>query len=172
MKLEEKKPQFSIRLLQIVANNAMPLKTRLAGALCFKNFIRHNYVDEDGNYKLPLDEVGLIKTELIDLMIRSPPSIQTQLGEAISIIADSDFWERWDTLIQDLCNKLTPDNYQINNGVLEVAHSIFARWRPLFRSDALYTEINHVVSTFGHPFLQLLTVSYPRRRRLRSRAAC
>jgi hypothetical protein len=31
-------------------------------------------------------------------MISSPPSIQTQLGEAISIIADSDFWERWDTL--------------------------------------------------------------------------
>lgn len=33
-------------------------------------------------------------------MIASPPNIQTQLGEAISIIADSDFWERWDTLIQ------------------------------------------------------------------------
>lgn len=33
-------------------------------------------------------------------MISSPPTIQTQLGEAISIIADSDFWERWDTLIR------------------------------------------------------------------------
>lgn len=31
-------------------------------------------------------------------MISSPPTIQTQLGEAISLIADSDFWERWDTL--------------------------------------------------------------------------
>lgn len=33
-------------------------------------------------------------------MISSPPTIQTQLGEAISIIADSDFWERWDTLVK------------------------------------------------------------------------
>lgn len=33
-------------------------------------------------------------------MISSPSNIQTQLGEAISIIADSDFWKRWDTLIQ------------------------------------------------------------------------
>lgn len=33
-------------------------------------------------------------------MILSPPNIQTQLGEAISVIADSDFWKRWDTLIQ------------------------------------------------------------------------
>ena len=32
-------------------------------------------------------------------MISAPPAIQYQLGEAISIIADSDFWERWDTLV-------------------------------------------------------------------------
>jgi exportin-2 (importin alpha re-exporter) len=42
--------------------------------------------------------VQTIKKELVGLMISSPPTIQTQLGEAISIIADSDFWERWDTL--------------------------------------------------------------------------
>jgi exportin-2 (importin alpha re-exporter) len=56
-------------------------------------------VDEDGNYMLPETEVVAIKTELIGLMISVPPSIQTQLGEAISVIADSDFWERWDTLV-------------------------------------------------------------------------
>ena len=33
-------------------------------------------------------------------MISSPPTVQSQLGEAISIIADSDFWRRWDTLTQ------------------------------------------------------------------------
>jgi exportin-2 (importin alpha re-exporter) len=32
-------------------------------------------------------------------MIACPPAIQSQLGEAISLIADSDFWERWDTLV-------------------------------------------------------------------------
>lgn len=32
-------------------------------------------------------------------MISMPPGIQTQLGEAVSAIADSDFWERWDTLV-------------------------------------------------------------------------
>lgn len=40
-----------------------------------------------------------IKKELIGLMISVPPSIQSQLGETISLIADSDFWTRWDTLI-------------------------------------------------------------------------
>lgn len=89
-------------------------------------------------------------------MVAVPPSLQSQLGEAISAIAESDFWQRWDTLVDDLISRLTPDNATINNGVLQVAHSVFKRWRPLFRSDDLFTEINHVLSKFGTPFLQLL----------------
>jgi exportin-2 (importin alpha re-exporter) len=89
-------------------------------------------------------------------MVSVPSSLQAQLGEAISAIADSDFWERWDTLVDDLISRLTPDNATVNNGVLRVAHSIFKRWRPLFRSDELFTEINHVLSKFSTPFLALL----------------
>ena len=107
----------------------------------------------EGNYKLPADDVTAIKREIIGLMISVPPNIQSQLGEAISVIADSDFYQRWDTLVQDLVNRLTPDNIAVNIGVLQVAHSIFGRWRPLFRSDELFSEVNHVVSQFGQPFL-------------------
>ncbi len=32
-------------------------------------------------------------------MTQVPSNIQNQLGEAVSVIADSDFWERWDTLV-------------------------------------------------------------------------
>jgi exportin-2 (importin alpha re-exporter) len=56
---------------------------------------------------------------------------------------------------------LTPDNAKVNNGVLEVAHSIFQRWRPLYRSDELFMEINHVLNQFATPFLNLLLVSSP-----------
>ncbi|EEH22177.2 hypothetical protein PABG_04388 [Paracoccidioides brasiliensis Pb03] len=156
LRQEETKPGFSILLLQITASSSTPYNTRLASALCFKNFIKRNWTDEDGNYKLPLDEVATIKRELISLMISVPAGIQTQLGEAVSIIADSDFWERWDTLVDDLVSKFSPDNTIVNIGVLQVAHSIFKRWRPLFRSDDLYTEINHVLQKFGNPYLSLL----------------
>lgn len=107
-------------------------------------------------------------------MISVPPNIQYQLGDAIGVIAESDFWTRWDTLvdvcttkfqdwiyglfIQDLVSRLTSDNPIINNGVLQVAHSIFKRWRPLFRTDDLFREINHVLEKFGTPFLALLEV--------------
>ena len=35
-------------------------------------------------------------------MITVPSPVQAQLGDAVSIIADSDFWERWNTLV-DVC---------------------------------------------------------------------
>lgn len=153
---EAQKPGFSLTLLQIVASETFPNTVRLASALYFKNFIKRTWTDEEGNYKLPQNEVMTIKQELIGLMTSVPPNMQAQLGEAISAIAESDFWERWDTLVDDLILRLTPDNATVNNGVLQVAHSIFKRWRPLFRSDALFTEINHVLSKFSTPFLTLM----------------
>ena len=62
---------------------------------------------EDGQYKLPQNEVVTIKQELIGLMISVPPNIQSQLGETISLIADSDFWTRWDTLVS-VCAPMDP----------------------------------------------------------------
>ncbi|KAJ5563990.1 Importin alpha re-exporter [Penicillium frequentans] len=156
LRQEEQKPGFSLQLLQITASDSQSNNLRLASALCFKNFIKRSWTNEDGEYKLPLDEVSTIKRELITLMISVPPSIRTQLGEAVSVIADSDFWERWDTLVDDLVSKLSPSNPAVNIGVLQVAHSIFKRWRPLFQSNELYIEINHVLNKFGNPFLALI----------------
>ncbi|KAL9104414.1 MAG: hypothetical protein Q9163_000619 [Psora crenata] len=153
---EEKKPKFTLSLLQIVATEACGPTARLASALYFKNYIKRNWTDEDGKHRLGQDEVIAIKGQLIGLMISVPPNIQSQLGDAIGVIADSDFWERWDTLVDDLVSRLTSDNPKTNNGVLQVAHSIFKRWRPLYRSDPLFTEINHVLSKFGGPFLSLI----------------
>ncbi|KAF2688443.1 Cse1-domain-containing protein [Lentithecium fluviatile CBS 122367] len=153
---EQSKPGFSLTLLHLVASDSAPPTVRLASALYFKNFVKRNWVDENGTYLLPEEEVTAIKRELIGLMVSVPPNLQAQLGEAISAIADSDFWVRWDTLVDDLISRLTPDNATVNNGVLRVAHSIFKRWRPLFRSDDLFTEINHVLSKFSAPFLKLL----------------
>ena len=36
-------------------------------------------------------------------MMSVPPNIQSQIGEAVSVIADSDFWERWSTLMEVCC---------------------------------------------------------------------
>lgn len=126
----EARPAFSVSLLQIVATEAYGPTARLAGALYFKNYIKRNWTvgfipvwqsgnllickiqDDGGNYKLPQDEVTAIKQALIGLMISSPPNIQYQLGDAIGVIADSDFWERWNTLVDVQGQDYTIQNVQ------------------------------------------------------------
>ena len=43
--------------------------------------------------------MATIKKEIIGLMISVPPNMQAQLGDAVGVIADSDFWRGWDTLV-------------------------------------------------------------------------
>lgn len=147
---------FGLTLLHVVASSNLPISTRLAGALFFKNFIRRKWVDESGNHLLPPAQVELIKKEIVPLMISLPNNLQVQVGEAISLIADSDFPKKWPNLLEDLASKLSPDDMVLNEGVLTVAHSIFKRWRPLFRSDELFLEIKLVLDVFTVPFLSLL----------------
>lgn len=156
LKQLETQDGFGLTLLHVIASTNLPLSTRLAGALFFKNFIRRKWVDENGNHLLPANNVELIKKEIVPLMISLPNNLQVQIGEAISSIADSDFPDRWPTLLSDLASRLSNDDMVTNKGVLTVAHSIFRRWRPLFRSDELFLEIKLVLDVFTTPFLNLL----------------
>ncbi|KAL6950231.1 hypothetical protein ACO0QE_000907 [Hanseniaspora vineae] len=149
----ENQQGFPLTLLNIVQSTNLPLGTRLAAALFFKNFIKRKWVDEDGNY-LNYDS-DAIKAQVVDIMISLPNNLQAQIGESISLIADSDFPMRWPTLVPDLVSKLSNDDMVTNKGVLTVAHSIFKRWRALFRSDDLFLEIQMVLDLFSVPFLQL-----------------
>lgn len=120
LRASENQVGFAPLLLQIVASDSFALNTRLAAALYFKNLLGRNWTvgppplrssiyggiikifcaqDEEGHYKMAESEVVAVKRDLVGLMITVPPALQVQLGEAISIIAESDFWQRWDTLI-------------------------------------------------------------------------
>lgn len=157
LKSLENQEGFPLTLLHIVASTNLPISTRLAGALFFKNFIKRKWVDENGNHMISSNDVELLKKEIIPLMISLPNNLQLQIGEAISVIADSDFPHKWPTLLDDLISKLSAEDMVTNKGVLTVAHSIFKRWRPLFRSDELFLEIKMVLDKFASPFLTLLS---------------
>ena len=58
---------------------------------------------------------------------------------------------------QRLVGSLSANDYSINIGVLQTAHSIFSPWRASTRSDKLWATINNVLNRFAQPFLQLLT---------------
>lgn len=152
---QETQPGFSISVLNVVADNSQNSGVRLAGAVFFKNLIKRKWTNADGEYLLPEQDVEKIKSSIVDFLIQLPPNIQVQIGEAISIIADSDFPHRWESLVPHLVSKISGD-FDTNNGVLTIAHSVFKRWRPLVRSNALFQEIQLVLDQFAEPFLKLL----------------
>ncbi|SCV04705.1 LAME_0H20582g1_1 [Lachancea meyersii CBS 8951] len=156
LKAQESQEGFPLTLMHVIASANLPVSTRLAGALFFKNFIKRKWVDENGTYLISQTDVEAVKREIVPLMIVLPGNLQVQIGEAISVIADSDFPHKWPDLLDDLIGKLSMTDMVTNRGVLTVAHSIFKRWRPLFRSDELFLEIKFVLDKFASPFLALL----------------
>lgn len=156
LKSIEAKPGFAVNLLHVIASTNLSNQTRLAGALFFKNLVRRKWVNEDGEYLLPIEDINQVKLEIIDVMIKLPNNLQIQIGESISLIAESDFPNNWTNLIDELISKLSNEDFILNKGILLVAHSIFKKWRPLFRSDELFLEIKMVLDKFCQPFLSLL----------------
>lgn len=157
LKSIETQPHFAINLLHVVASTNLDASVRLAGALFLKNLVKRKWVNEDGDYLLHPDDVQYVKTEILNVMIKMPNNLQVQLGETISLIAELDFPHRWENLIDDLVAKLSAEDFVLNKGILLVAHSIFKKWRPLFRSDDLFLEIKMVLDKFAQPFLSMLT---------------
>lgn len=157
LKSIESQPHFAINLLHTVASTNLEPSVRLAGALFLKNLVKRKWVNEDGEYMLFNEDVQYLKLEVLNVMIKLPNNLQIQLGETISLIAELDFPHNWPDLIDNLVAKLSPTDFVLNRGILLVAHSIFKRWRPLFRSDELFLEIKMVLDKFAQPFMALLT---------------
>lgn len=157
LKSIELQPHFIVNLLNVVASTNLDASVRLAGALFLKNFVKRKWTYDLGDHVLSPEDVDYVKRETLNIMIKLPNTLQVQLGETISLIAELDFPQRWPNLIDDLVAKLSPDDFVLNKSILLVAHSIFKKWRPLFRSDELFLEIKMVLDKFAQPFLSLLT---------------
>ncbi|OBA20127.1 Cse1-domain-containing protein [Metschnikowia bicuspidata var. bicuspidata NRRL YB-4993] len=151
----ECQPHFAINLLNVVASSNLDSSVRLAGSLFLKNLVKRKWVNEDGEYLLFTEDIQYLKAEILNVMIKLPNNIQAQLGETISIIAELDFPRNWENLIDELVTRLSAEDFVLNRGILLVAHSIFKKWRPLFRSDELFLEIKMVLDKFAQPFMAL-----------------
>ena len=60
-----------------------------------------------------------------------------------------------------MISSLTPDNFVVNNAVLQTAHAIFKRWRSETRTDRLFLEIKFVLERFCAPFFSMFQVRQP-----------
>mmetsp|Transcript_3279 Transcript_3279/g.7209 ORF Transcript_3279/g.7209 Transcript_3279/m.7209 type:complete len:343 (+) Transcript_3279:814-1842(+) len=89
-------------------------------------------------------------------MCTVPSQIQAQISEAISIIAEVDYPDKWDGLLPNLIGKFDSNHVNVVNGVLMTADSIFKRFRHVQRSDELYRVIIYTLKHIQEPVLKLL----------------
>ncbi|KAG0324831.1 importin-alpha export receptor [Dissophora globulifera] len=147
---------FGQLVLQLIATKSFDVQLRFAASLLFKNFVRRNWMsDDESDSMISIADKDAIKNRIVDLMTISEARIQLQLSDAVTQIADSDFPQKWQGLIPELVSKLNPNDFVTNNGLLQTAHSIFQRWRPLYPSDNLYTEIKIALESFCEPYRQV-----------------
>lgn len=89
-------------------------------------------------------------------MLRSPPALQKQLSDAVSIIGKYDFPKKWPQLIDEMVEKFATGDFNVINGVLQTAHSLFKRYRYEFKSQSLWEEIKLVLDRMAKPLTDLL----------------
>lgn len=156
--LSQRDTTLAISLLQLVSDPDKDPSIRLSGAIYLKNFIKKSWFLEDSQPPPSLsseEQRSTLKRHIIDISTTIPSNLQLHLSEIISTISLHDFPDNWQDLLPTLVSKLSSNDYNTNNGVLQVAHSIFKKYRHAFRSDSLFSEINYVLQYFAEPLLQL-----------------
>ncbi|GAA5967687.1 hypothetical protein JCM11641_005736 [Rhodosporidiobolus odoratus] len=150
-------PSFGPAILGLAQDASQSKPTRQSASLSFKNWIKANWALEDAPTPLSTATAEALKQSVVSIMIplSGEPALQVQIGEAIAIMAEADFPDQWNNLVDQLTSQLTPDNFVVNNAVLQTAHSIFRRWRSEFRTDTLFLEIKFVLERFCEPYLNL-----------------
>ncbi|XP_046386713.1 exportin-2 [Ischnura elegans] len=152
---------FPLLLLHLVGKEDLPLNIRLSGAVAFKNFVKRNWEinKEEGEDRIHSSDREAIKALIVDLMLKSPESIQRQLSDAVSLIGRHDFPDKWPSLLPQMVEKFNAGDFHVINGVLRTAHSLFKRYRHEFKSQQLWTEIKLVLDTFARPLTDLFVAT-------------
>lgn len=155
----ESTPNYGLLLLQLLTTESASPVIRTAASITFKNFVKRNWrIVEGETLKISEEDRALIKTNIVELMLKSPESIQKQLSDAISIIGREDFPEKWKDLIDNLTVHMQiNENLNLGTvvGVLQTAHSLFKRFRYEFKSQNLWLELAFVLNKFAEPLLNL-----------------
>ncbi len=124
--------------------------------------------DADSEKILPLPDVSKdnIKKHVVHMMCITPPEVQRQLSEALSIMSKYDFPAKWPALMPELVLKMGSKEqgtvsltlpfflkthldlaltqcilYPKVLGALLTANSILKRYRYVFKSDKLFMEL-------------------------------
>ncbi|GAX80072.1 hypothetical protein CEUSTIGMA_g7510.t1 [Chlamydomonas eustigma] len=148
---------FSTSVLKVVAQDGLDASIRQAAAVSFKNHVKYHWAPSElhsENQPISQPEKDQIKGLLPGLMLSTPPLVQAQLSEALSIVCSHDFPRLWPNLLSELVERLNNADLKTISGVLATANSIFKRYRNQYGSNAMVQELEHSQNVFAGPLLE------------------
>ncbi|KAH8377436.1 hypothetical protein KR093_005442 [Drosophila rubida] len=155
----ERQQNYPVLLLNLIDKADVDMTIRVAGAIAFKNYVKRNWAaheDSDEPDRIHESDRNTIKTLIVTLMLHSPTALQKQLSDAVSIIGRHDFPKKWPQLIDEMVEKFASGDFNVINGILQTAHSLFKRYRYEFKSQTLWEEIKFVLDRMAKPLTDLL----------------
>uniref|UniRef100_A0A0B7B1D2 Exportin-2 n=2 Tax=Arion vulgaris TaxID=1028688 RepID=A0A0B7B1D2_9EUPU len=147
---------YPLLLLHLMDKDDADVHIRVSSAITFKNYVKRNWRVEEGfPDKIHSEDRDAIKQYIVGLMLKSPEQVQKQLSDAISIIGREDFPKKWPGLLSEMIGKFQTGDFNVIDGVLRTAHSIFKRYRHEFKSQELWEEIKFVLDNFASALTEL-----------------
>jgi exportin-2 (importin alpha re-exporter) len=116
--------------------------------------------DEEG--VIPPVDKDAIRSNIVRLMLASPPLVQRQLSDALAAISLVDFPQAWPTLLPELVTQLgtaaTAGDIPTVVGVLETSHAVFERFRGVYDTDEVRGPLRVALDDFGTHLPALLSM--------------
>ena len=111
-----------------------------------------NFIDQSGDQ--------LLKANLVKALMGSTENrIAEIILEIISLMGKRYVQNDWPNLIPELVEQMNLGNLNNTKLALEAIKKICKKYRFMFRSDALYTEMNYMIEKLSDILLQNLLVS-------------
>lgn len=148
---------YTIELMKIVSNNSIDPNMRVLAAIDLKNFVKKEWKPNARQSLISHEDAKIVKENILNLMCSAPiGNIQSTLSEVVCIIGEYDFHKDWPNLISDMVQKLNTNDFNIIQGVLKTADSIFRKYRDEFTdNDDIVDEIKHILESWVNPMLVL-----------------
>lgn len=96
--------------------------------------------------------IRALQENLLKAVYGTPDNVSLILSDVCELIARDNFPEKWPNFVPDLIEGLKQNDPIITMRVFRTFSPVMKKIRYMYRTDALYTQINYVIENFA-PYL-------------------
>ncbi|PIC55057.1 hypothetical protein B9Z55_000493 [Caenorhabditis nigoni] len=150
-------PGYIIQILQLVVNEEQQVapQIRMAAAVALKNFVKRNWGPAP-EVEMSQEDEEQFRNMLLEAMFNTKANIQDILSNALYLIAQRDFPEKWPELVPYLSRFLSGDDLNHLIASLTSMDQIFRKFRYSSKSTELWRELLKCLQSTQEPLTMLL----------------